>query len=110
MTEENTEEVQDVEPTYDYPMFRDVEGNDDFLEGQVGAFVEDGENCGDCLKYGEHYVSKDEVNDLYDTHDYDTTVQLHTVEYEDDTDKCDVCGEEFKSVEQHKALSECGDN
>lgn len=111
MTEntENTEEEAEVEQMYDYPVFRDVEGNADFLEGKVGAFVEYGEPCGDYLEYDEYYLPKERVDSVSESHDAGARVQIYTVEYESPTDECGDCGDEFKSVEQHHALSECGD-
>lgn len=103
MTEEFDTEV-DEESMYDYPEHREV-GERAFLEGKVAAFLEYGTADGDYYEYGEHYVASEDVDELVD-HDSSARVQIEVVE---PLETCPDCGEEFKSVEQHQRLSECGD-
>lgn len=105
MTEETNETNDEVEQSYDYPEYRESE-NRQFLEGEVGAFLDDGREDGDYVEYDGHYVAAEAIHALSE-HDYHARVQVHTEDYEPEGDKCPDCGEEFKSVSQHIALSDC---
>jgi len=105
MTEENTEDVEEVEQAYDYPEYREV-GERTFLEGEVGALEEY------CAEDGDYYVYEDyavaaEVIDALSEHPEDARVQVHTTEYEDEKDTCPGCGKKFKAVNQHWQRSDC---
>jgi len=98
---------------YNYPEYRYV-GEREFLEGEVGAFVEHAEQVDDYYEYDGHYIRQDSL-DAHSEHPADARIQIHTVEYEpqdnkdDDLEQCEGCGEWFKSVSHHQALSNCAD-
>jgi len=104
MTEENIEDVEEVEQTYDYPEYREA-GEREFLEGSVGAFLE-ADADGDYVEYDGYAVAAEAVHALSE-HDYHQRVQLDVVEYESTGDKCPDCGEEYDGLSQHLALSDC---
>lgn len=102
---DNNDITEDDGEQFDEPEYREV-GEREFLEGEVGAFVDEGEHEGDYVSYGDHSVPFEAVHALSE-HDYHCRVQLDVVELEDDT--CEHCGETFKDVGQHQRLSDCGD-
>jgi len=105
MTEENTEVDEEVEQTYNHPDYREV-GERSFLEGEVGGFREYGEDDGDYRVYGDYAIPVETIDGLSE-HAEDARVQVHTVEYEDEKDKCPGCGKKFKAVNRHWQQSDC---
>lgn len=99
-----TEEF-DLTEKFNEPEYREVNERG-FLEGEVGAFVEYGERVDDYYEYDGHYIAADSL-DAHHEHPAGARVQIHTVEYEPDTDKCPDCGESYKSVEMHLNRSDC---
>jgi len=106
MTEETNETNDETEQMYDYPTLRETESRGEFLEGAVAAFREYGEQDGDYYVYEDDAVAA-EVIDSLSEHAEGARVQVHTVEYEDEKDKCPGCGKKFKAVNRHWQQSDC---
>ena len=105
MTDETNKTEDENEQMYDYPEYRESADGREFIEGEVGAFL-DAETDGDYVEYDGYAVAAEAVHSLSE-HDYHSRVQLDVLEYEINTHKCSDCGEEYQNLALHHSQSDC---